>query len=408
MESFTNRIIMEDYLKKSKWKLSLSKAKIPLVLIIICCLILGGLSPKINSILINNNDETFKDDYNKKNNNEEYKQTGIDNQVIAFASFYWKPQYPDPGEKITFYSNSHAISGIITSERWEIDDGHAANGRQVTHTFEKKGSYRVTLSVTAVGVPSGIDWDSKTSYVKVGADPFPKIKCTPEIPSPGEVAKLDGSESSDPDGEIISYNWSYYDVKNPENVIDLGSEVVIYHKWEEQGTYVVMLFTEDDKGNNNTLEKIIDVSILKLIGFDTFSRGISFIISNSGDITANNVKWNVEIYRYTILGIRSKPFYQKSNTIPTLNPDDFQIIKLKNIRRKLCKIKLVVTAEAENAVKISKSFYGRIIGKFVYLTEEDFVKPFSNPSRFIVFAGLGLTFFYVIFSVILPLILIRF
>ena len=389
---------MKVSLKKSEKILSLSKVEIILILIIICCLILGGLSPTINSILIKNNKEESKDDYNKKNN-EEYKETNYDDDVWATASFYWRPQYPDPSEKITFYSNSHAINGHITSETWTFSDGYSAYGRMVTHTFEKKGSYKVTLSVTAIGYNFGHDWSQRTSDIEVGGDPFPKIKCIPEYPSPGEEVKLDGSGSYDPDGKIINYKWSYYNVNNPENVTELGSDIVIYHKWEKQGTYIVSLCTEDDKGNNNTLERIIDVSILKLVDFDTFSRGINFKISNSGNITANNIKWDVKIYRYTIFGTSYRSLYQKSNTISTLNPGDSQIIELNSIHRRFCKIKLVVTAEADNAVKISKTFYGRIVGKFIYLTEDDFGIPFFNAFKFLIFAGVVLTILsFIIFT----------
>jgi hypothetical protein len=389
---------VKDSIKKQERLLGLSKVKIILILIIICCLILGGLSPTINSILIYNNKETLKVDYDKKNN-EEYKETNYDNDVWATASFYWRPQYPDPSEIITFYSNSYAINGFITSEKWAFSDGYNAYGRMVTHSFEKKDSYKVTLSVTASGYNLDYDWSHRTSYIEVGGDPFPKIKCIPEYPSPGEEVKLDGSGSYDPDGKIIYYKWSYYEVSNPENVFDLGSDIVIYYKWEKQGTYTVLLYTEDDKGNNNTLERIIDVSILKLIDFDAFSKGLNFKISNSGNITANNIKWDVKIYRYTILGTSYKSLYQKSNKISTLNPGDSQTIELKNIQRKLCKIKIVVTAEAENAVKISKTYYGRIVGKFIYITENDFGTPLVDAFKFLMFAGAILTILsFIIFT----------
>jgi len=379
--------------------LDLSRFKIILILIIIFFLILGGLAPALNSILINKNNELSKKESNNKNN-EEYKDTSLYDDVWAIASFYWRPKYPDPMEKITFYSTSFASNGFISSERWEFDDGHKDYGHRTTHTFEKKGSYKVTLHVTAHGFKGGFSWNCRTYYVTVGGDPFPKIKCKPENPSPGEQVILDGSESSDPDGEIISYKWSFYDVKNPENVIDLGSSTVIYHTWTKQGTYVVLLYTEDDKGNNNTIELTIDVSILKLIDFDTFSRGITFKIRNYGNITANNIRWKVEIFRESLLKIRSKSLYQKSNTITYLYPDGSRTINLNDIRRRICKIKLVVTAEADNAVKICKTYYGRIIGKFIHLSEEENRNPLIDAFKFIIPFGVGLILLIYIYNII--------
>ncbi len=385
---------MNDIFKKSRWMLYLSKSKLFIILIITCCLILGGISPTINSFLIKNNNETFKDDYNKADPN--YKKTNYDDDVRAFASFYWSPRYPDPGEKVTFYSSSHAFNGYIITERWELEEGKRDYGYKTSHTFNKKGSYRVTLRVSAVGTHGGHDWDYQTSYVKVGADPFPRIIFTPESPLPGEKVRLDASKSNDPDGKITSYDWSYYNVKNSSNVTYLGSDEVIFYIWDEQGIYNVLLDIVDDKGNNNTIGKTIHVSILKIDGFSTLSRKISFQISNQGTIKAKNIKWSLKIDKYRLFGLIPRPLYQKNGTIELLDSGNSEEIKLRYLRRAFCKIKLVVTAEADNAIEVSKSYYGFVFGKFIYLTEKDIVSPF----RILLFAGLGITLMFIIISML--------
>jgi len=385
---------MDNYFKKLRQLSFLSKSQKIVTLSITCCVILGGASPTINSTLIKDIDETFEDDYNEEID-EKYKTTGPpDDDVHAFASFSWKPRYPDPGEEVTFTSTSSAIDGHITSERWNFEGGHTVYGHTTTYTFEKKGSYKVALDVHAVGY-GGSDWDTETSYVKVGADPFPRITCTPKDPAPGQEVRLDASKSNDPDGEITSYKWSYYNSEDPGNVIDLGSDKVVYHTWDDQGVYNIVLFIEDDKGNNNTLEKTIRVSIIKLDGFPTRSRGINFEIINQGNITANNVRWNVEINRYIKTNIGPNSLYNESGGVYTLNPGNSETISLKNFRRRFRKIELVVTAKADNAVEVSKSFHGLIFGKHIYLSEENFVNPYS----IIVISGLILAFIlFVIFT----------
>ena len=364
--------------KKSRWTLHLSKAKIILVLIIICCLVLGGLSPTIDSILINNRYGAFKDDYSEEIDGK-YKATGPpydDDDVVAFASFYWTPRYPDPGEEVTFISTSSAIRGHIYSERWTIEGGHSVYGHSTVYTFDYKGSYKVTLDVRAHGY-GGSDWDTEISFVKIGADPFPIIKCTPKDPAPGQEVILDASESSDPDGEIVSYNWSYYNVEDSSNLTRLGSDKVIHHTWEEQGVYNVILFVEDDRGNNNTIEKTIRVSIIRLDSFPARSRGINFEIINQGNITANNVRWNVEISKYIKSNIGSNTLYNESGGFLFINPSAHQTISLKDFRRRFRKVELTVTAKADNAVEVSKSFYGLMFGKHIYLSEENFINPYG-------------------------------
>ena len=386
---------MEDSSKKHKRPLSSSKFKIIFILIVISFLVLAGLTPTFNSILIND-DEAFTKD--NKGNDEEIKGTSMDDDdVWAIASFYWTPIYPDPGEEVTFHSTSYAHNGVTSTPTWKFHDGETVRGTKTTKTYENKGSYKVTLSVHASSF-HGSDSDITTHYVPIGADPFPKIKCIPENPSPGEKVKLDGSDSSDPDGRIISYKWSYYNTKSPENVTNLGSDVTVYHTWSKQGTYIVSLFTEDDKGNNNTLELTIVVSILKLIFTDTSAREISFRIGNYGDVTAKNIKWNVEIFKEGLIKSRSKSLYKKSGNFLFLTPQASQVIDLKDIRRRLCRIKLVVSAEADNAVKVSKTFYGRIIGKFIFLKEEKIETSSIDIFRFIILFGWGFTFLFVLFN----------
>ncbi|KYK22897.1 hypothetical protein AYK24_08245 [Thermoplasmatales archaeon SG8-52-4] len=380
---------MKHSLKKQKGSFNLSKFKVIFILIVICCLILAGYIPTFNSILVNNKESLKKD----KEIIEEIKETSSYDDVWAIASFYWKPRYPDPGEEITFYSTSHANNGVIGSKSWRFHDGKTAYGYSVTKTYEKKGSYQVTLSVSAHGIKGGFDRDSTTKYVLVGGDPFPKIKCIPEYPSPGEEVKLDGSESTDPDGKIISYKWSYHDVKTPNKVIALGTDMIVYHTWSKQGTYIVSLFTKDDKGNNNTIDLTIDVSILKLIYTDPFARGINFKISNYGNVTAKNVKWDVEIFKESLLRVRSKLLYKKSSDNLALPSLDSQDIILKDFRRRICKIKLVISVDADNAVKISKTYYGRIIGKFIYLKEEKTRSPTGNLFKLMIPMGISFMIF---------------
>jgi hypothetical protein len=369
-------------LKKLKKKVYLSSIAKIVILIIICCLVMSGISPTINSVFIKNNDEKLEEEYK-----EEYKTTDYpDDDVHVYASFHWNPRYPDPGEEITFTSTSNAVHGHIVSQRWTFEDGTTYYGHITKHTFEEKGNYKVTLHVHAVGT-GGSDWGLATRHVNIGADPFPKIKCKPIDPSPDEEVTLDASESNDPDGKIISYNWSFYNVENPENVNQLGTDEIIYHTWKKQGIYVVSLFIEDDKGNNNTIEITIHISVLKIDDFPKRSRGIYFEISNHGDFIVEDLKWDVDVYRYSRINIWSRSLYKKSGTVSMIDPDDSQIIFSKDFRRRFCKIRLVVTAKADNAVEVSKSFYGLMFGKYVYLSEDDFVDPY----KVVTFAGLVLS-----------------
>jgi len=372
--------------KKSKKLLCLSLGSKVIIILVVSCLLIGGLSPNINSLIINDSNETNDNDKSEPEN--EMKKSGYyDNDI--YASFTWNPKYPDPGEQVTFRSTSYSYDGYIMFQKWYFPDGKTYSGRIATHTFEKKGNYQVTLFVRSYDYDEHeYDSDYRTSTVKVGADPFPKITCTPPDPSPGESVVLDSSESTDPDGNIVSYNWSFYDTSDPQNITYLGTSSSVNHVWPKQGIYVVILYIEDDKGNNNTIEKTIHVSILKIRGFPKRYRGLKFEISNHGNVAANNVEWTVEIFKD--IGItkrhsrKGRSLYKKSGTESTINAGSDEDIKITKYRRRFCKIILEVNASADNAVQVTKTYHGLMYGKILYLSE----KNIGNPIAFIKIIGL--------------------
>jgi hypothetical protein len=372
----------------------LNKYKKIYAIFLICCFTIGLFSSTITGLAIKTDKKILSEEENLSdldNNEKDYN-----NDVIAYASFHWSPKYPDPGEKITFYSDSYAWYGYIYSEKWTFNDGHVEYGKIVTHTYDKKDSYWVKLEVKAYGYPSNqrrFDWDSTSHLIQVGADPFPKIKVLPENPSPGENVILDGSESNDPDGEIIAYNWSTYNENDPDNITLLGSEKTINYIWNKQGIFNVCLYVEDDLGNNNTNVKNIHVSILKLGYFVTYPNELDFKISNHGNFTAENVRWNLDINRDALLFIRFN-FCDKNGTINTIDANNSENIAIKDLKNGFCKIKLVVSAEAYNAIIVSKTYYGLIFGKNIYLTEEDF----TNPYRVLLLLGVTAALIFFILS----------
>jgi len=75
------------------------------------------------------------------------------------------------------------------------------------------------------------------------------------LPSPlgvGDAAIFNASESADPDGEIVSYSWSFGDGSKAEGV-------VVEHKYMRPGRYAVKLAVTDDKGASAEDTVVIEV-----------------------------------------------------------------------------------------------------------------------------------------------------
>ncbi|MDZ5812372.1 PQQ-binding-like beta-propeller repeat protein, partial [Halorubrum sp. AD140] len=90
-----------------------------------------------------------------------------------------------------------------------------------------------------------------TVLVDVNAPPEPAVNLTDAVRT-GEPATLNGSESVDPDGEIVAYDWEI------ENASDAdGAEA--NRSFTDDGTYAVTLAVTDDQGATATTTRNVTI-----------------------------------------------------------------------------------------------------------------------------------------------------
>jgi PKD repeat protein len=262
------------------------------------------------------------------------------------------------GEKVTFRYTSYYFWGF-GFKTWNFGDGAFGWGSVVTHTYNKKGSYIVTLTVA-----NGEDYGYSSHEIKIGASPFPKFTYLPNEPKPGENVYFDASESRDINGEIIKYNWSYTESKDPNKINQMGSNISFTYNWNEQGIYKVKLAVTDDDGNSNQITKTIAISILRIDAIKGGFRNLDFQITNRGNITAENIQWKVYANRL-VLFLPLWKIFSKTGTISMLQPGQSKSIDIGRYRRGLGRISITVIVEGSNSVRITKSFQGFIFSKFI-------------------------------------------
>jgi PKD repeat protein len=151
-------------------------------------------------------------------------------------------------------SGSTDDDGSITSYQWDMGDGTILQGPQVTHTYSLAGTYSATLSVTDDGNLT----DSISTPIIVSPTVAENIAPNAVLTASTQqgVAPLaisfDAGQSTDQDGSISSYLWSFGDGST-----DTG--ITAAHIYNLPGSYVVTLQVIDDRGESSETSATITV-----------------------------------------------------------------------------------------------------------------------------------------------------
>jgi chitodextrinase len=127
--------------------------------------------------------------------------------------------------------------GTVVGWAWSFGDGAGASDAVAVHAYATPGTYTVTLTVTDDGGLTASD----TATVSVANRPPVAAAGPDRTAEVGQALAFDGSGSSDPDGRLTGFVWSFGDGAT-------ASGVTASHAWAEAGTYLVTLTVTDDRG----------------------------------------------------------------------------------------------------------------------------------------------------------------
>lgn len=149
-----------------------------------------------------------------------------------------------PGTSIDFDATaSRDPDGSITAYAWDFGDGTTAITPTASHSYAAVGVYTVTLTVTDDQSVTGTDTATVTvtnnlpPVAAAGNDQFVDV---------GAQASFDGGASTDADGVIVGYSWSFGDGA------PLGTGRTVTHSYAGAGVYTVTLTVTDDRGATAT------------------------------------------------------------------------------------------------------------------------------------------------------------
>ena len=139
-------------------------------------------------------------------------------------------------------SASSDPDGSVADYAWDFGDQSSAAGAQAQHSYTTAGTYTVTLTVTDDRGAT----TSTTKDVVVAINRAPVASFTASCAE--RVCAFDGGASSDPDGTIAGYLWSFGDGTS-------STEVAPSHTYAANGTYSVGLTVTDDQGRTTQTVK---------------------------------------------------------------------------------------------------------------------------------------------------------
>jgi len=169
------------------------------------------------------------------------------------AAFGASPTDPETGQQVSFdASSSSDADGSIVSYEWSFGDGETATGATPAHSYDSPGQYDVTLTVTDDAGATA----QTTQTISVSEVPNQGPAASISSPSSalvGQQVSFDASGSSDADGSLVSYEWSFGD-----GATATGASAS--HTYDTPGDYTVNVTVTDDDGATDTAVQTVSVS----------------------------------------------------------------------------------------------------------------------------------------------------
>jgi len=194
--------------------------------------------------------------------------------------------------EVTFLATTRQSweADAISTYRWDFGDGNTSRaGNRVSHTYTIAGIYTASLVVeTTSGETLAVD----TVQIRVLPPPGPIAASIEVDASTGYVPHtvvFDGSGSTQEDGNVTSYEWSFGDGT-------YASGSVVEHTFTEPGDYTVFLEIRSDLGGTD--DETLSIRVLPekpdntVPNWGNGSQSIAFVSTRDSD----EEKTNYEIY----------------------------------------------------------------------------------------------------------------
>lgn len=190
-----------------------------------------------------------------------------------------QPEVVAPGQTVRFDASDSTLpeNASNTTYAWEFEGAGSKMGKQVTHTFDSRDTYTVTLTIT-----TDAGTVSETVEVFVGNEE-PTARIMGETEGTTQTTfSFDATDSVDPNGDALTYEWNF---GNGTTATGATAD----HQFDTVGEHEIMLTATDEWGISNTTTRTITINNLPpnaeatIPSEGTTGTGVSFDASESSD-----------------------------------------------------------------------------------------------------------------------------
>jgi len=229
------------------------------------------------------------------------------------------------GDSIQFMASGNNPSNA--KFLWDFGDSVGSSGKSVKHTYAEEGTYTVTLTV--------VDDENRIGVVKEDIEilyrnqaPIASLDATygglGQQVKVNSIAFFDGGASSDPDGDVLEFEWDFGDGGT-------SSLLRPNHEYTSIGNYTVTLTVKDASNESSTAQTWVLVSIrtynVEFIQNEITVPAFAGYTAEGATTTQNHAyPYNLTSVIYDLEWEEDEDLDSPENPIVgTLFPDDFSL-----------------------------------------------------------------------------------
>ncbi len=205
--------------------------------------VFGTAKIKLTLTLTNNQESAYGFTYKACITEENSRYLTAENQPYHFGFLdYLEPQSPIVLQAGQSYEHTHYWNGAYIAD---------SQGRN----FSILDAENIKIILPIYNTTTGLVDTTQSSYPSIttpyNLDPLSQIDC-PHIGVVNQTVQLKGSNSTDLDGNIVSYQWILGDgtTQNTTNIT---------HLYSKAGVYTILLEVTDDEGVQNSSTKQLSI-----------------------------------------------------------------------------------------------------------------------------------------------------